>query len=579
MTYLRRLLPTALALGTVLIIVWAMWATISLRAAAQDVQAARDLLADESSLTLESFFTGDLDAVALEAEVLLRQANDRLGGRVMVPARWLPVLGRQIDAASSISRSLADLISVSVDSGQQVRDAVSGDQSLDEQFSSVAEALGRVDTTLDELDLGPDSALIGRLSEARIELDAELADLDEAVSSATLVASELAAIFGGPESHLLLIANNAEMRAGSGMILTTGVIRSDSGAVIVTDLGSSFRRNLEPGAVELTQTYEDHFGFLTPEAEWRNLGATPRFPETAESALRMWEASTGERLAGVMLVDPFLLAALMEGTGPVTIDGDVYDSSSIIDYLLHDQYLTIDRDQTNTERRAQERALAPVVLSALTAGSLDAGKVLPALIDAADRRHILMWSPDSERQKVWVGAGLDGDLEADSLALSLSNRSPSKLDYFVEVRAGLRTEVEGEIRHVKLEVAIDNTVDVAEEHWYIAGPQPWDDTPVLPGEYVSLVTLNLPGLATNATIDGVTELSVAGADGPTRIIATTLSVLPGERQTLIVRFDLPVSAKTTTVEPSARPDPIRWRVGQDDYRDGKSFDIEWSILD
>ncbi|MBN4047666.1 DUF4012 domain-containing protein, partial [Acidimicrobiaceae bacterium AH-315-P05] len=392
-------------------------------------------------------------------------------------------------------------------------------------------------------------------------------------------ARELAAIFGGPESHLLLVANNAEMRAGSGMILTTGVVRTDGGAVIVTDLGSSFRRNLEPGTVELTQTYEDHFGFLTPEAEWRNLGVTPRFPETAESALRMWEASTGERLAGVMLMDPFMLAALMEGTGPVTIDGDVYDSSSVIDYLLHDQYLTIDRDQTNTERRAQERALAPVVLTALTAGSLDAAKLLPALIGAAERRHLLMWSPDSERQEAWVQAGLDGDLEADSLALSLSNRSPSKLDYFVEVRAALTTEVEGTVRHVELEVAIDNTVEVANEHWYIAGPQPWDDTPVLPGEYVSLVTINLPGEATNATIDGVSELSVAGADGPTRIIATTLSVLPGQRRTLFVRFDLPVSVETTTVEPSARPEPIGWRVGPNDYRSGESFLVNWSILD
>ncbi|NOX29611.1 MAG: hypothetical protein GXP35_06135 [Actinobacteria bacterium] len=193
MTYLRRLLPTALALTAVLVIVWAIWATISLRAAAQDVQAARDLLADDSSLTLESFLTGDLDVIALEAEVLLRQANDRLDGPAMAPARWLPVLGRQIDAASSISKSLADLISVSVASGQQVRAAIDGDQSLDEQFATIAESLGRVDNTLDELDLGPDSALIGRLSEARIELDAELADLDEAVSSATLVARELAA--------------------------------------------------------------------------------------------------------------------------------------------------------------------------------------------------------------------------------------------------------------------------------------------------------------------------------------------------------------------------------------------------
>jgi hypothetical protein len=576
---LRRVLPTALALVLVLLIVWSVWAAFGLLSAADDIRAADEILREQSSFTIDAFLTGDLDAPALEAAVLLGRAHDRLDAPLMRPGRWLPVLGRQLSAATAISGSLEELIDVSVSGGSEVRAALDADETLDVQFAMAASALGRVNAVVFELDLGPDEALIGPLAEARREIDDKLERFGDAARDAEGVARELGELLSGPESHLLLVANNAEMRAGSGMILTTGVLRAENGLVVVSDLGLSFARNLEVGAVELTTTYEEHFGFLTPEAEWRNLAATPRFPETAESALRMWNAATGESLDGVVLIDPYMLSALMKGTGPAVIDGVEYDSDSILQYLLHDQYLTIDVEQTNTERRAQERTLAPLVLGALAGGNLDVATLLPAVIDALEQRHLMLWSPDGDRQSAWADADLDGELDADSLMVSSQNRSPSKLDYFIEVRAGLSSQIVGDVRRVELQIALDNTVDIAVEPWYVTGPQPWDDTPVQVGEYVTLLTVNLPGAATNASIDGVEDLSVAGADGPTRIIATTLSVMPGDRELRTVRFDLPVSQTEIYVEPSARADPIRWTLGDVSHRDGTPYVLDLASLD
>ena len=285
----------------------------------------------------------------------------------------------------------------------------------------------------------------------------------------------------------MLIANNAESRAGSGMILTTGVLRSSDGQVVVTDLGSSFSKNLPVGAVELTETYATHFEFLTPEAEWRNLAVTPRFPETAESALRMWKEATGEELDGAILVDPFTLQALLVGTGPLTVDGREIASDTVLDYLLHDQYLDIDVSFTNTERRTKERLVAQSVLERVQGRDLDLVEMVPALLDAAERRHLMLWSPQDERQQVWHETGVDGELEPTSLMVSSSNRSPSKLDYFVEIRTELTSEIVDGIREVELLIAIDNTVDPAVEPQYVAGPA--DASLAGPGEYVGLVTL------------------------------------------------------------------------------------------
>ena len=54
---------------------------------------------------------------------------------------------------------------------------------------------------------------------------------------------------------------------------------------------------------------------------------------------------------------------------------------------------------------------------------------------------------------------------------------------------------------------------------------------------------------------------MAGADGPTRIIATTVRVMPGEREWLTARFELPLGIDSIQIEPSARAEPVRWTVG------------------
>ena len=203
-------------------------------------------------------------------------------------------------------------------------------------------------------------------------------------------------------------------------------------------------------------------------------------------------------------------------------------------------------------------------------------KLVPALLSAAEGRHIMLWSPDDDRQRAWSEAGVDGELTADSLAVSVSNRSPSKLDYFIELRAGIGSEAVGGVREIELMIVIDNTVDASSEPVYVVGPVA--GSTAIPGEYVGLVTLNLPGAATGARFDGVEDLSVAGADGPTRIIATTVRVLAGERVTLTARFALPLSQETIEIEPSARPDPIGWVAGETRIRDGRRWTLDLDTL-
>jgi len=569
-----RLWP-ALAIITLVLFFWGVWALI---AGVQAMSALRSAESEVRSLErvvdLDSYLDGDLDGRVSRAVESLELAEAKLDSFALKPIRLLPFFGRQLESAQSLVSSGLEVAKAAEGSGLRLRSVFDDGDGVEiyERLQIASVELASLAETLGAVDLGPDNGLVGQLRDGRAELDGEFSDLREVVDGGARLLASFSELLAGPEDTLLLIANNAEMRAGSGMILTTGVLRSADGEIVLTDLGSSFRKNLEVGEVELTATYEDHFKFLTPEAEWRNLAVTPRFPETAESALRMWEAATGELLDGVMLVDPFMLKALLEGTGPISVGDTVINADNVIDYLLNDQYTRLDVSLTNPERRGQEREVAVAVLTQMLDRDLDLAKLVPALLAAADRRHMMLWSPDAARQRAWSDAGVDGELVANSLMVSSSNRSPSKLDYFIEIRAGLTTEVVDGVREVELMIALDNTVDPAVEHAYVVGPV--DGSTAAPGEYIALVTLSLPGNAMRGRFDGVDDLTVVGGDGPTRIIATPVSVLPGERKFVVARFALPLWQKSIQIEPSARADPVRWTVGETRVRDGRRWTLD-----
>ena len=72
------------------------------------------------------------------------------------------------------------------------------------------------------------------------------------------------------------------------------------------------------------------------------------------------------------------------------------------------------------------------------------------------------------------------------------------------------------------------------------------------GDYLGLVTLNLPAAATNSRFDGVDVLAVAGGDGGNRTIAGWVTVPRGTTTHLVARFELPASMAELLIEPSGR---------------------------
>jgi len=441
-------------------------------------------------------------------------------------------------------------------------------------------AAARFDAQLAAVDLGPSRALVEPLADRRDELARRLAEVRDAMGRGATVASGLAELLAGPERYLVVGANNAEMRAGSGMFLSIGVISFADGTMSLAGFRPAVQLVLPPGAGPPIADADlaARWGWMSPNTEWRNLAASPRFPASAELAAAMWEVGQGERVDGVVVVDPVALEGLLSSTGPVSVGGMTVSADNVRSLLLHDQYAGLEEggDEAEAARREMQGLIAAATLSAVQEREGDVAALAAALGDMAAGRHLMAWSRDRAGQDVWEAAGVAGELTERSLAVSVLNRAGNKLDVFLDVDAVLDVEHGGGPAGsaAELRLTLRNATPEGEMP-YVAGGNRSALPGVGPGVYHGLISVNLPGPATGVEVEGDPPLAAAGPDGPTTVVAWPVQVERDATVTAVVRFRLPAGLRRVTVEPSARVPPVGWTAAGESWESGPRRDVRW----
>jgi hypothetical protein len=300
--------------------------------------------------------------------------------------------------------------------------------------------------------------------------------------------------------------------------------------------------------------------------------ASPRFEASAALAAQMWSATGQAPVDGVIAIDPVALEQLLKAVGPVTVGDRLIDSSNVVDELLHQQYLRFPSLEERPERREALGDIARATLGAFDAGTASAPVLAEAVADSVRGRHLMAWASRPEEQAGWHDAGADGRLRDNSLLVSVLNRGGNKLDRYLETSADLGCAPAGPDRACTLRVDLRNTTPVGEPP-YIAGPHPGSG--VNEGDYLGIVTANLPGDARNSSVDGIDELAVVGADGPTRVVGYQLVIPRGEMRTMTVHFTLPGRHGTIRTEPTSRVPGIRWSSQGTSWDDGAARTLSW----
>jgi Protein of unknown function (DUF4012) len=567
----RRIIGVIVAL----FVLWVVLSGLTVLLAARHVQQGADQVQTaRGTLSADGLLSGAPLNPLREAEASFSSAHSLLSSPLLWPVDVLPVVGRQLRSVQDLSTAAGQVSRTGVATVNQSRALLKLPHTAGPDRIKTLQRLARLASTthtaLNSVDLGPSNALIGPLARQRTKFATELSQVQTTLARTSAAVSAAVTILKGPQNYLLLAANNAEMRSGSGDFLEAGVIDTSNGNLHLSGMQPTPNLLLPEGAVPVKGDLEARWGFLEPGVDWRNLGLTPQFDVNGALAARMWKANTGQQVDGVMALDVTGLQELLTVTGPVTLPGGTVVTSKTVDQLLlHDEYATA---SDNTTRVNELGTLATAVMHSLETEPLGLHATVDALASATAGRHLMLWSADPATEKVWRTTGVSGELHGDSLVSDVINRGGNKLDQYLSVGNTLTLTPQNGRTEATLTVTLANHTPGGQVA-YIAGPYPGLGTTY--GQYLGIVTVNLPDDVSDLSLGTGEQAVVDGPEGPSLVVGVNVSILAGATQTVTFHFSLPQEHGQLTVVPSTRIPPETWNAGGTTFTDEKSHVVTW----
>ena len=420
---------------------------------AHDALTARDALARAAALVpqLRAQVRAHDDAGARQTAEQLQADADEAHAHTQGPlwsvAVKLPVVGTNATAITTVSEVLDNLSSdalpplmdavTALDSKQLL--AAGGQINLTtlaaagKDVQTAEQAITTATTRLAAVD---PAALNDRIAVPLKQLNGQLAELSSTVTGARRALTLLPPMLGadGPRRYLLLVQNNAEVRATGGIPGSLVEITARNGAISIDQIRSGASVS-QPGApLPLTAQEVALYGPQLGEY-MQDVNFTPDFPRTAQLARLMWQRATGHAVDGVLSMDPVALSHLLTATGPVGLpNGKQLTADNAVKVLLNDVYLTI---QDSKAQDAFFAASAKAVFDAVRAGVAEPTALAEALATSADERRLFVWSAKPDEQKLVSETGLAGELigsvgSSPVVGVYLNDGSGAKMSYYLD---------------------------------------------------------------------------------------------------------------------------------------------------
>jgi hypothetical protein len=561
---------------------------ISLVRALQDSHSA--LSAADTARAQLSNGAGILSA---QSTATLQQANQRfaatnsdLSSPALTPLTILPWVGAQVRSARAIASSADKVTAVGQQAINQANAALvqehgpgPGRIAVIRQLADIADSARR---SLVGLDTGPSSGLVGTLNRRRTQLVADISKAQDGLTRSVAASRAAADLLNGSHQYLVLAANNAEMRAGSGIYLQAGVLTTGGGRMQLGQMQTVGSQLVPPPGVPLPPDLQARWGQLLPGSHLQNLALTPQANMTGPIAAQMWQEYTGQHVDGVMVLDIEALHQVLTATGPVSANGTTINPDNVVSLLMHDQYTGFDGlNAEDAGRRELLGGLARATFDSANGGSSNLKALAAGLARAANGRHILVWSAQPEDEARWQQAGVAGQLENQDLMSAVLNFGTNKLDYYLDVSDTLDvTPTQGQT-DLTLHVHLRNRTPPGQAS-YIAGPAVPIDLGTPPktagpyGRYFGMVAVNLPESASGAAVDGYlpSQIAAAGPEGLTNLLAVRVTLQPGQAQDVTLHFRMPGQHGQLRVLPSARLPSVPWN-GYQSFTDSGAHTVSW----
>jgi hypothetical protein len=486
-----------------------------------------------------------------EASRKLRSAAEQLDSSYSRAARIVPVVGQHEAALRTLVADAAELAATGALAAREANvDAlrVQAGRLDPAQVAALQLPLRRVSRALavsaDDLRgvhspwfVGPVQGQIDDLrhSVRRAERDAATASL--AVRAAPrLLGSDR------PTRYFVMFVTPSEARASGGLMGNYAILTVADGRFEITDFGRASELNAagdrETKRLTGLTDYVARYGRFAPAHEWRNVTMSPDFPSVAEAVRQLYPQSGGTAIDGVISLDPQGLAALLQLTGPVRVQGrsEPLTAKDATQFLLRGQYVSFgDRAQRIDFLEEAARTVTDRLTHSTLPGPRVVGRVLGPAARAGHLR-VAFFEPDGDAVFRRLGvAGALRETPGDTLGVATQNSSGNKIELFLHRSLDVDTVVHPKSGRTTSSATITLRNDAPTTG--LPNDVIGNAVPGLPVGtnrlYLSLyTTLD----ATSATLDGAPAPIETQIENGLRVHSTSITIPAGGRAVLRVRL-------------------------------------------
>ncbi|WP_427016762.1 DUF4012 domain-containing protein [Pseudarthrobacter sp. P1] len=520
-------------------------------------QLQADLVSNDSaaaSVTLESLKEHTASARSASTDPVWKAASS------------LPWIGRDLSATSEVAITADDIVNLaaapmvgtlgSLDWKTLVpaNGAISLDP-LKKATPSVMAAANTVQLSYDRLADIDSSALLPQIATPLNTAKAQLNDVRQILNTASSAAQLVPSMMGadGPRNYLLLVQNNAEIRATGGIPGALAVIQADNGKIKLVGQGTAndlgrFSPTIKVDGAQET-IYTDRLGMYM-----QDVNLTPDFPTAARTAQAMWQQrNPGQSIDGVISLDPVVLSMILQATGPVDVSSSLSDAATAaglssrltventVTTLLSDVYSKI---KVPAQQDAYFAEVAKQVFDAVAAGKGSSEDLVKQLGAGVKEGRVLVWSAHPAEQQILVSQSIGGAISGPSVApagfaVYFNDGTGAKMDFYVKrtVQLVQRCNSGGYAQYTTRITLINMAPSDAATSLpaYVTGAGTFG---VEPGHIATNIVAYGPTLARvqQARVDGTTVGlgSYKHADRPVGVVRVDLA--PGQSTTVEIDF-------------------------------------------
>ncbi|MEY2448328.1 MAG: hypothetical protein QOH79_1804 [Acidimicrobiaceae bacterium] len=508
------------------------------------------------------------------------EAHTGVGAWYLQPARILPAAGLQLRAllvATEHGHDLADVASASSRSAdvQAVR-MINGQVDL-AAVRAMREPLANAVTALHEARASlADSRgvwIVPPLARRLDEFFGQVASADDDASVAADAIDVLPALLGGSETrnYLLLFTTPSETRGAGGFVGDFGQITASNGNVKLTRSGQIHQlndRTKGPKTVTGPPEYLNRYQGFNVGQFFQNVTASPDFRDVAAVARQLYpQAPGGQPIDGVILVDPYAIAAILKLTGPVTVEGfdEPLTTANAVELLLREQYFKFDSSPADTTTGTEQRYDFLEAATRATFDALTTRTTVPSprsLVDllsgVALQRRLAAYSALPREQAFFERVHLDGAFPSpnggDLVGMVSTNDGANKLDGY------LHRSLDYDVTFDPASNAVSATATVKLSNLPPAGPLPTqvngEGGPPSVGTNKTWLTLYSPLELQDASLNG-SPVSIGRADEFGMHTYTAIVAIPRD-QTITLTFDLRGVIRPGDYRLTVARQPLAW---------------------